>query len=54
MKHEFMKRIRNANTNEELKTIMLEVMTLHAEGNISDEVFGAIYDVFTSKRSEIL
>lgn len=52
MKHEFMKRIRNANTNEELKVIMLEVLTRHAEGIMDDEAFGAIYDVFTSKKNE--
>ena len=52
MKHELMKRIRNAKTTEELKTIMKEVLTYHAEGTMSDETFDAIYDVFTSKRNE--
>lgn len=52
MKHKFMKRIRNANTIEELKTIMLEVMIYHSEGTMSDETFGAIYEVFISKKNE--
>ena len=49
----FMKQIRNANTNEELKAIMVEVLRLHAAGNLSDEAFGKIFDVFEAKKNEL-
>ena len=52
MTYDFMKRIRNANTVEELKGIMVEVNTCYFEGKMSDEAFGRIYAVFTSKRDE--
>lgn len=49
----FMKQIRNANTNEELKAIMAEALRLHAAGNLSDEAFGKIFDVFETKKNEL-
>lgn len=50
---QFIKQIKNTTTNDELKVIMKEVLTLQATGNMSDEAFGKIYDVFEAKRNEL-
>jgi hypothetical protein len=46
----FIKRINNANTQEELKNIMKEVFLLHAENKLSDNAFDKIYDAFLEKK----
>lgn len=49
----FIKRINNANTQEELKNIMKEVFLLHAENRLSDDALDKIYDAFLVKKDMI-
>ena len=52
MKHEWMKRIRNATSREELNSIIVEVATAQMNVIVSEETFEAIWNVFWQKKEE--